>query len=174
MQNTITSNRLTYRPLVEADGDILAPIMSDADHLRFSQPMVLPEDQQRYIWQLSSQWQRFGFGCWLISHTSSQELVGWGGIVLDEEEPGWGPELIYYLAPEQCGSGYATELAQTAVSFAFEQLDLAVVTAFAHPQNIASNRVLEKVGFIDQGFVESLNRRHYGFTRTAFKGEEDG
>lgn len=167
MQNIQESERLVYRALKSTDLAELTALLANREHLRFSQALTSPQDQHRYIQELSSQWQRFGYGCWLIIHKNSQAVVGWGGIIIDEQQPGWGPELIYYLAPEYCGYGYATELAQTAVDFALNKLKLDSVAAFAHPQNQASNKVLQKTGFIYQDYVVSLNRNHYLYRKSS-------
>ncbi|WP_428240135.1 GNAT family N-acetyltransferase [Gynuella sp.] len=70
-----------------------------------------------------------------------------GRIVIDENDPGWGPELIDYISPTQVGKGYASEVAKFACHFAFNSAKLESICAFAHPENIASNRILKKVGF---------------------------
>ncbi|MFG1498034.1 GNAT family N-acetyltransferase [Saccharospirillum sp. HFRX-1] len=165
MSENIASDRLMYRPIIATDWTDLAAILANVEHLRFSQSMTTAEDQQRYIHQLASQWQRFGYGAWLIQQKSSAAILGWGGIIVDEQEPGWGPELIYYLAPDQCGYGYATELAKTAVTFALQQLELQSIAAFAHPNNLASNRVLVKAGFEYRDYVASLDRHYYCCTQ---------
>lgn len=54
--------------------------------------------------------------------------------------------LGYILDPAQAGQGYATELAHDLLSLAFDRLGLRRVTAGCYADNIASRRVLEKVG----------------------------
>lgn len=52
----------------------------------------------------------------------------------------------YVLDPAHAGHGYATEVAADLLSLAFDELDLHRVTAGCFADNIASWRVMEKVG----------------------------
>lgn len=56
-------------------------------------------------------------------------------------------ELGYALRKSAWGKGFMTEAARLACSWAFENLPLKEIFAEAHPDNVASGRVLEKVGF---------------------------
>lgn len=56
-------------------------------------------------------------------------------------------ELGYELAYEQWGKGYATEAAGAMLNFGLEQLKLRHITADCNAENLASARVLEKLGF---------------------------
>ena len=56
-------------------------------------------------------------------------------------------ELGYWIAEPCWGHGFATEAARRAVSYAFDELGAARVTAGHYCDNPASGRVLEKCGF---------------------------
>jgi ribosomal-protein-alanine N-acetyltransferase len=92
-------------------------------------------------------WDEDGFGYWLFRDRESGEPVGRGGLSrahvagADEVEVGWA------VMPERWGRGYATELGGAAVEVAFGVLGLADVVAFTLPDNLASRRVMEKLGF---------------------------
>jgi RimJ/RimL family protein N-acetyltransferase len=60
-------------------------------------------------------------------------------------------ELAYWVAPEAQGNGYATDAARTVVKHGFDRLRLHKVVAKAFADNEASKRVLEKVGFTEEG-----------------------
>jgi RimJ/RimL family protein N-acetyltransferase len=55
-------------------------------------------------------------------------------------------ELGYVMHPDVWGRGYATEAARLLLRFGFEDLGLEQVVATCDPRNVASARVLEKVG----------------------------
>jgi len=76
-------------------------------------------------------------------------------------------ELGYWIAGEHEGQGYATEAAQLAVRYAFDDRRLHKVMARVFEGNDASRRVLEKVGFerearlsehyyIDGGYLDTI------------------
>ena len=59
----------------------------------------------------------------------------------------------YRLEPELWGRGYATEALQAAVEFVFTHTELDRLQATADVRNTASNRVLEKCGFLHEGTI---------------------
>ncbi len=63
----------------------------------------------------------------------------------------WEADLGYELAPEQWGRGYATEAALAIVGFGFQELRLRRVSSWCIADNIASARVLERVGLQLEG-----------------------
>ena len=56
-------------------------------------------------------------------------------------------EIGYGIAEEYRNNGYATEAAKAAVRYAFEEAGQDVLVAIVKPENIASRRVVEKLGF---------------------------
>lgn len=64
-------------------------------------------------------------------------------------------ELAYHFARAHWGRGYATEAARGCIAHAFDTRSTPRVVAWTTPENIASQRVLDKVGFrftgMDQG-----------------------
>ena len=77
-------------------------------------------------------------------------LVGTIGFDVREDVSRTG-EVGYLLRPEAWDSGYATDALETIVRYAFEEFGLAKLVAQAYATNPASQRVLEKVGFVEEG-----------------------
>lgn len=76
--------------------------------------------------------------------------VGTAGLA--DVEPNWGiAELGYFVDPEASGRGYATEAAGLLVGYAFDQRRLEKLYAHVLASNRASQRVLEKNGFEEEG-----------------------
>lgn len=69
-----------------------------------------------------------------------------------------GVELGYFFHPAAWGQGYGTELARSCMAWADDAPKLPEVRAFAHPENVASQRVLTKTGFMAVRFIPKLNR----------------
>lgn len=72
-----------------------------------------------------------------------------------------GIELGYRYRAQAWGQGYATEAARAVVRVGFEAGGLDVIGAAVHPDNIASIRVLEKLGFqqLEDKFHPKANRK---------------
>ena len=62
-------------------------------------------------------------------------------------------EIGYELAPHAWGQGYATEAARALVGFGFAELDIHRIAARCVADNVASARVLEKLGMRREGRV---------------------
>lgn len=56
------------------------------------------------------------------------------------------PELEFMIAPEHWGNDYATEIGRAMLRYGFEQAGFNEILGFALPKNIASRRVMEKIG----------------------------
>jgi RimJ/RimL family protein N-acetyltransferase len=63
-------------------------------------------------------------------------------------------EVAYRLARSAWGLGIATEAAGALVAHALGPLALARVVAVTYPENLASQRVLDKLGFERRGIRE--------------------
>ena len=86
-----------------------------------------------------------GYCLWAVVERASGEVVGDCGFIKLDDEPG--VELGYHLRRDVWGRGYATEAAGACLRYAFEKMGLPAVHAWAHPKNLASKRVLGKLGF---------------------------
>jgi ribosomal-protein-alanine N-acetyltransferase len=62
-------------------------------------------------------------------------------------------EVGYVLGREHWGSGYMLEAMKAVVDFAFDQLGLRRLEAEIDPRNIASARLLERLGFAREGLL---------------------
>ena len=62
-------------------------------------------------------------------------------------------EIGYGISEEYCGKGYATEAVNAAVDWAMGQPGITRIEAETDPDNTASQRVLEKCGFILSGVI---------------------
>ena len=60
-------------------------------------------------------------------------------------------EIGYSLVPSERGKGYGTEATQIMVDYLFLSKDTKRVQAQTDPRNVASHKVLEKVGFKKEG-----------------------
>lgn len=64
------------------------------------------------------------------------------------------PDVGYILHPDCWGQGLASEAVGAAVDHVFRTCDLETLTADVDPENAASIRLLERLGFVRTGFAE--------------------
>jgi ribosomal-protein-alanine N-acetyltransferase len=92
---------------------------------------------------------RHGFSVWAVVEKESGEVVGHCGLQhLDE-----GPEIEvgWALLPSRWGRGYATEAARAALAYGFGELGLHEIVAVTRPDNLRSQRVMQKLGMTYEG-----------------------
>ena len=144
----IQTPRLTLRSFALADLDPLYAIVSDPDVVRYfprADPWPL-DVVQRTLNDHWRHWEEHGYGWWAVERRQNGELLGWCGLCfLDETAE---TEVKYLLKRSHWGRGLATEGARRSIQYAFTELDLDMIVGLVHPENIASQRVLEKSGLI--------------------------
>jgi [ribosomal protein S5]-alanine N-acetyltransferase len=86
-----------------------------------------------------------GYYDWGLLRRADQAFLGTCGFGELERARGVG-EIGYVLAKPYWGQGYATEAAAAVLQFGFVQLGLRLIEAQAFPENIASLRVMAKLG----------------------------
>lgn len=153
----ITTNRLNLRPFEMSDVDTLHRILSDGDILQyFPDPKAPSRTRVKSIIEKQlDHWGKHGFGWWAVEPLNWHEMIGWCGLrYLDETDE---VEVAYLLGRHYWRQGLATEAARASLNFGFEELKLEKIIAIVHPENLASRRVLEKLGM---GNAE--NRKYFG------------
>ncbi|HEY8312812.1 MAG TPA: GNAT family N-acetyltransferase [Candidatus Baltobacteraceae bacterium] len=114
------------------------------------------------ILNYTGHWALMGFGYWVIEEKATGYFVGELGFAdfKREMEPSIKgiPELGWALAPSMHGKGYATEAARAAVAWGDTRFERARTVCLISPENVASIRVAEKIGYKE-------------YRRTAYNGE---
>ena len=144
----IETARLLLRPFAADDlDDYTRLIFADAEVMRYlPQRDLAPRDRaERTLTVFAEQWSHHGCGVWAVTDKATGEFVGHCGLgpVPEAGEI----EVLYALGKAYWGQGIATEAARASVCFGFEQANLVRLVAFAVPENIASRRVMEHLGF---------------------------
>jgi RimJ/RimL family protein N-acetyltransferase len=142
----IKTSRLTLRPFSIEDSKTLHHILNIPGILKYY-PSSDPPDLDRVHRLINRQidhWHEHGYGWWAVESHSDQRLLGWSGL---QYLPETGENEIGYLLDQSYwGLGLATEAAKAGIEFGFDQLGIGEIIGIVHPKNIASHRVLEKIG----------------------------
>jgi RimJ/RimL family protein N-acetyltransferase len=100
--------------------------------------LLQPKEQPRRRFQLA------------IIRRSDASLIGNCGIRRKPDND-WEADIGYELAPDCWGQGFATEAARAMVDFGFRELGLHRISSWCIADNTASARVLERLGFRQEG-----------------------
>jgi RimJ/RimL family protein N-acetyltransferase len=141
---------MVLEPIGPDHGVELAKVMCDPQVARWLSPDGKPPTRERCAEaaiERAEHWREHGFGLWLMRDAQTGEVIGRGGLLATEDTGCTEVEVGWAVIPERWGNGYATELAEAAVAYAFDTLDLQAVVAFALSHNFASRRVMDKTNF---------------------------
>ena len=94
-----------------------------------------------------------GQGFWRWNGRATADVIGYCGLTIHGNGSPDEPELAYELLRAVHGCGYATEAGRAVVTWASEA-DYRRLWAGVWDWNVASRRVLEKLGFREAGRVE--------------------
>lgn len=164
MQNmdVITTARLHLRPFIKSDLDNFFLLSGDPDVMRYiGKPDTKAQAQIRLTQWLAYRSQQ-GLGAWAVFEQASDRIAGYG-FLRTAEQP-LAAEIGYGLAKIYWGKGLATELATALLHWGFQSKQLEQIVGYVNPENIASCRVLEKLGMQDCGLVD-----RYGFSRKYYR-----
>ena len=140
------------RPITVADLAALVSLDSDPEVMRFingGQPTPRALAAEVMLPRMLAAATRPGLGFFAVESPEGA-FLGWVHLRLDSFEPAWA-EIGYRLARPLWGQGVATTASRLLVRRAFEELGFDVVSARAMPENLASRRVMEKVGLRESG-----------------------
>lgn len=94
-----------------------------------------------------------GPGLMALERKGTADVIGYCGLIVDGNGSPDEPELAYELLRAAHGSGYATEAGRAVVTWA-DEAGYRRLWAGVWDWNVASRRVLEKLGFRETGQVE--------------------
>jgi RimJ/RimL family protein N-acetyltransferase len=152
------TERLTVRELTAADVPALAAILGDSEVMRFSVRGILNEQATAEFVQWAIRcYATEGYGPWALVERASSTLAGFTALSREEVDGADEVEIGYRLAPVFWGRGLGTEAAMATLAYGFETLGIDSIIAIVQPANVASVRVLRKVGFVE--FVHSQYHR---------------
>jgi len=106
-----------------------------------------------------------GLGIWATVLKESDIFVGASGLVYYDNTPEI--ELGYRMLKEYWNKGYATEASLGLLDYGFKTLRLNKVVSSAHVDNLASRRVMEKIGmtYMDERIHYSCLQAYYEIDR---------
>jgi RimJ/RimL family protein N-acetyltransferase len=103
------------------------------------------EQQAERLAQNEALWAARGYGLFAVLDKTTQAFAGRVGALVTPETGR--VEMAWTMTPVVHGRGYATEAALAAIAFTWANSDLDTLDCYLRPDNTASRRVAEKVGF---------------------------
>lgn len=144
----LETERLLLRPVNTHDAPFVLTLLNEPSFLRFIGDKKVRDLEGARQYLLSgpiASYERNGFGLLLVVLKGSQTPIGMCGLLKREELPD--PDVGFAFIPDYWGQGFAFEAATAVMNDACERLKLDRVLAIVNPDNDASIKLLEKLGF---------------------------
>lgn len=157
--DSLLTDRLILRPLINQDLDDLAVLLAQPMLMQYITGHPLTYEQVRHgLRQQIMQHAQYGFGFCAVILQANGAFIGRGGLKPVESPAGITGELAWLLRSDYWGHGLATELGHASIEYGMTNLRLTRIFATAYRANLASVRVMEKLGMrlvhIDDDEVE--------------------
>jgi len=144
----LCTTRLLLRPWRDADLPVFAALNADPEVRHWFPGPLTREQSDAQAARCQEDIAVHGFGFWAVEVPGVAPFVGFVGLkhvtfaapFTPAVEAGWRPSR------EHWGRGYATEAARAALAYGFGPLGLAEIVAFTVPGNLASRRVMDRIG----------------------------
>lgn len=140
--------RLRLRQWQPSDFPVFAQLNADAQVMRYFPKCLSTAESQQLAMRFHDLIQEKQWGFWAVELKENQQFIGFVGLHAQPEQFSFSPcvEIGWRLAQQYWQQGYATEAAQACLAFAFEVLKLEAVVAFTAHSNLASVKVMQRLG----------------------------
>ena len=141
------TERLFLKPVLIGDAPFILKLYNSPTFMQFigDRKLRTLEDAENYITQkFHPQLERLGYGNYLIVRKSNQEKIGAVGIF--QREGLEVNDIGFSFLDEFQGKGYGFEAASKLLEVAFSDFNLKKIAALTSKENIASQKLIEKLG----------------------------
>lgn len=155
--------RTKIRQIKESDFTAYFQLENNHEVMRFisGKGRNLEEARKRFDKQRKEYLCEPGFGVWVVCMKNNEEIIG--TVNLNFIPATSIRQIGYKLSPAAQGKGLASELAVGLLHYGFKVLGLTEISAICHPENIASEKVMQKaeMHFIEKGWFYESECLHY-------------
>ena len=144
----LETERLVIREWRDEDREPYSTFVGDPDVRRYYPDVLNREESDRLVARYDEYYRRDGFGFLAVERKSDGTLIGDVGLCPVAMPVRGNPpvEIGWLLGKAHWGQGYAPEAARAWLNYAFTVLDFPEVVAWTSVTNLASQRVMQKLG----------------------------
>jgi RimJ/RimL family protein N-acetyltransferase len=171
----IETGRLLLRMYRAEELEIVYKMLADKDVTRFYPPgfSITRADVLNSLPRRLERWRENGFAQLGVFEKESGKLTGYCGLQYFDDTPE--VEIYYGFFKDFWGKGYATEAAKAMLRFGFEETTLDKIAAGTHPDNFASQKVLQKIGLEKHAGLQrfyNIDSVYFSIFRKDYKPDE--
>ncbi|CBW27274.1 putative acetyl transferase [Halobacteriovorax marinus SJ] len=146
----IETERLILRQWKDSDIDPFVKLNLDEETMKFFPSTYARDVSEKLINREIERISKDDIGLLAVELKETGEFIGFIGLARPSYETHFTPctEIGWRIYKDFWGKGYASEGARAVLDFAFEELGLEEVVSFTSRLNLASIRVMEKIGMV--------------------------
>lgn len=146
----LETERLRLRQWRSEDRDPFAAMNADPEVMRYFPSVLAREDSDAVADRCQALIALRGWGFWALERRSDNRFIGFVGLHEPDAALPFAPcvEIGWRLAPGAWGQGYATEAANEALAFGFNELALDEIVSFTTLANVRSRAVMARLGMV--------------------------
>ncbi|MFZ6870901.1 GNAT family N-acetyltransferase [Undibacterium sp. Di27W] len=164
----ITTDRLQLRTISTDDAAFYLALVNDPAfivNIRDKGIRTLEQARTDIVNGPMANQEKIGFSLYVVERKEDGQAMGLCGLVKRESLKNI--DLGYAFLPQFLGQGYAREAARATLTYANTHLRIAKLAAITSPNNLASNKLLQDLGFQLEAVVvlagESRDTNLYGY-----------
>ena len=167
----LESKRLRFRKLTNEDAPEILKLRGNPETMKYiPRPLITDIDGAlAHIKMINDKIDENIDINWAVTEKESDECIGIMGFYRTQPEH-FRTELGYMITAEHWGKGYVTEAVTVLLDFAFNSLQFHSIEAVIDSRHTASERVLQKVGFIKEAHFKENFYYNNEFTDTVIYG----
>ena len=145
---TLRTERLLLRPIRASDVDAFAVMHADPRVVAHLHAPLTRTESEMLFERIRANTLRDGIGLFAVELPEREAFIGLVGLARPRFDIPLVPcvEIAWRIASAHWGQGYATEAARASLDFGFEHHQLSEILAWTSRDNLASQRVMEKLG----------------------------
>ncbi|MDN3674258.1 GNAT family N-acetyltransferase [Flavobacterium branchiarum] len=148
---SIETERLLLREFLSSDVEGMFQLDSNPNVHKYvgKKPVTHIDESHAYIEFVQQQYKDIGIGRWAVVLKETNTFIGWSGIkfittTINNHQNFY--EIGYRFIEEHWGKGYATEAGKAFINYAFNEMKVEAIYAYADAENSSSRNILEKLG----------------------------
>jgi RimJ/RimL family protein N-acetyltransferase len=151
MNLILETDRLILREMLLSDAEALFEMDSNPNVHKYlwNKPLTSIDEVYQYIEMVRNQYLENNIGRFVVVLKETNELIGWAGLKYNTEmvnDKVHFYDIGYRLNEKFWKKGYASEASFAWLDYGFNVMQIEIMEAAAHTDNIASNRILQKIG----------------------------
>lgn len=151
MDLILETDRLLLREMKLSDAEALFEMDRNpkVHEYLWNNPLTDISEVNKIINSVQEQYKQNKIGRFVMVLKETNQVIGWAGLKFNTEMVNnkiYFYDIGYRLDEKFWGKGYASEASFAWLDYGFKTMKIPVMEAAAHSDNIASNRILQKIG----------------------------